>query len=240
MILGDRCTRNCHYCSVAPGKPLPPDPKEPHNLAQAVRWMGLEHVVITSVTRDDLPDEGVQHFKEVIQTLRSEIPSIIIEILTPDFRRNQTAAIEVISTLDFDIFNHNIETVRAQHARVRPQGGYDLSLALIKKMKEAKPSIITKSGAMLGLGETKDQIQEMLSDLRSADCQMLTLGQYLRPEPQATPVVRYASPEEFEEWKSVAYSLGFDLVESAPFVRSSYHAADSFTKLKTLLASSSV
>lgn len=235
MILGDRCTRNCHYCSVAPGKPLPPDPKEPENLAQAVLKLGLEHAVITSVTRDDLEDEGLEHFRKVTEALRRLNPGLILEVLTPDFKRDQARAVEALAVLPIDIFNHNIETVRSVHRRVRPQGGYDLSLTLLRRMRERLPHRIIKSGAMLGLGETRAEVLEMLTDLKKAGCRMLTLGQYLQPDRTACPVERYVTPAEFDDYKSAAEQMGFDLVESGPFVRSSYHAKDSFAKLRRLM-----
>lgn len=236
MILGDRCTRNCHYCSVAPGKPLHPDPNEPENLAQAVLKLGLEHAVITSVTRDDLEDEGLDHFRKVTEALRRHVPGLILEVLTPDFKRDQERAVRALAEMPIDIFNHNIETVRSVHRRVRPQGGYDLSLNLLRLMRERLPQRITKSGAMLGLGETRDEVLEMLGDLRKAGCRMLTLGQYLQPDRTACPVERFVTPEEFEGYRRAAEEMGFELVESGPFVRSSYHAKDSFAKLRRLMA----
>lgn len=235
MILGDRCTRNCHYCSVAPGKPLPPDPHEPENLAQAVLKLGLEHAVVTSVTRDDLEDEGLEHFKKVTEALRRVNPGLILEVLTPDFKRDQARAVLALAELPIDIFNHNIETVRSVHRRVRPQGGYDLSLNLLKRVREQSPQRITKSGAMLGLGETRDEVLCMLEDLRTVGCQMLTIGQYLQPDKTACPVERFVTPAEFADFRSAAEQMGFDIVESGPFVRSSYHANDSFEKLRRLM-----
>lgn len=236
MILGDRCTRNCHYCSVAPGKPLHPDPNEPENLAEAVHRLGLEHAVVTSVTRDDLEDEGLGHFLEVTRALRRKNPGLILEVLTPDFKRDQDRAVRELARMPIDIFNHNIETVRSVHRRVRPQGGYDLSLELLKKVREHQPARVTKSGAMLGLGETRAEVLEMLEDLRRAGCRMLTLGQYLQPDRTACPVERYVTPEEFEDYRFAAEGMGFELVESGPFVRSSYHAKDSFAKLRRIMA----
>lgn len=237
MILGDRCTRNCHYCSVAPGKPLPPDEGEPGRLAEAVSRLGLAHVVITSVTRDDLEDEGLGHFKKVVEALRASTRGLILEVLTPDFKRDPKRAAEALAALPIDIFNHNIETVRSVHKRVRPQGGYDLSLDFLRLMRRTAPDRITKSGAMLGLGETREEVLEMLRDLRAAGCQMLTLGQYLQPDRTACPVERFVPPSEFDEYRSFAEAMGFALVESGPFVRSSYHAKDSFAKLRHLMRS---
>ncbi len=236
MILGDRCTRNCHYCSVAPGKPLHPDPNEPEHLAEAVARLGLDHAVVTSVTRDDLEDEGLEHFQKVTDALRRRNPGLILEILTPDFKRDQERAVRALARMPIDIFNHNIETVRSVHRRVRPQGGYDLSLNLIRRVAENQPGRITKSGAMLGLGETRGEVLEMLGDLRKAGCRMLTLGQYLQPDRTACPVERFVAPEEFDAYRAEAEAMGFELVESGPFVRSSYHAKDSFDKLRRIMA----
>lgn len=236
MILGDRCTRNCHYCSVAPGKPLHPDPNEPEHLAEAVARLGLDHAVVTSVTRDDLEDEGLEHFRQVTAALRRRNPGLILEVLTPDFKRDQDRAVRALAEMPIDIFNHNIETVRSVHRRVRPQGGYDLSLNLLRLVAERQPHRITKSGAMLGLGETRDEVLEMLADLRRAGCRMLTLGQYLQPDKTACPVERFVAPEEFADYKTAAEQMGFELVESGPFVRSSYHAKDSFDKLRRWMA----
>jgi len=235
MIMGDLCTRNCHDCSVRPGKPLPLDAQEPARIVEAVRRLGLKHVVITSVTRDDLPDEGIGHFNEVIHGLRSLDPGLILEVLTPDFRRDPERASRAFSGLPIDIFNHNIETVRAHHRRVRPQGGYDLSLRLLNEVHQLNPRLIMKSGAMLGLGESEDDVRQMLEDLRDHGCQMLTLGQYLQPDRTACPVVRYVPPEEFDLYRKMAEAMGFLIVESGPFVRSSYHAKSSFEKLLHLL-----
>lgn len=236
MILGEQCTRNCHYCAVKPGKPTAVDPNEPERVLEAVRRLGLEHVVITSVTRDDLPDEGIGQFIQTIQLLRNFFPGLIIEVLTPDFRQNQTAAIDILSKLPIDIFNHNIETVRILHKSMRPQGGYDLSLNLLKGMNDSASKAVIKSGAMLGVGETEKDIFEMMKDLRAAGCTMLTLGQYLQPTKAHRNVDRFVSPEEFNFYKEAAFNMGFELVDAGPFVRSSYHAKDSFEKLRRILS----
>ncbi len=235
--MGDRCTRNCHYCSVVSGKPQPLEPQEPQKLAQAIGVLGLKHVVVTSVTRDDLPDQGIDHFMKVVLEIRARFPQIILEVLTPDFRKRQREAAAVFSRLPIDIFNHNIETTRGIHGSIRPGGGYQLSLNLLKKVHEMRPDMITKSGAMLGLGESRGDIREMMMDLRDAGVSMLTLGQYLQPEKKAVTVKQFITPEEFQAYQDMAYNLGFVLVESGPFVRSSYHAKDSFERLLELTQS---
>jgi lipoic acid synthetase len=237
MILGDRCTRSCSYCSVPTGRGPEVDPTEPERLARAAARLGLRHVVVTSVTRDDLPDEGAGHFREVVLRLKAGDPSLIVEVLTPDFRRTQPAAAAALSALPIDIFNHNVETVERLHRRIRPQGGYALSLGLLRRMADARrgPRPVLKSGAMLGLGETREEVLRLLADLRAAGCEMLTLGQYLRSHDAGAPVARFVPPEEFEEFRQIGYNMGFYLVESGPFVRSSYHAKGSFDRLQERL-----
>ncbi|MFT5206519.1 MAG: lipoic acid synthetase [Candidatus Omnitrophota bacterium] len=232
MILGDLCTRNCRYCSVKPGKPTAPDANEAAKVTEAIFRLGLEHVVITSVTRDDIADEGVSHFEDVLNAIRAKMPNIVLEVLTPDFKRDINKAAKAFAGFPIDIFNHNIETVKEQHGRMRPQGGYLDSLALLKEVKRLNPKTITKSGAMLGVGETRAEVLVMLDDLRSVQCDMLTLGQYLQPEKQAYPIHRYVEPAEFDFYKREALDKGFLMVESGPFVRSSFHAKDSFIELK--------
>ena len=232
MILGDKCTRNCGYCSVDLGKPLPPDPQEPQKLADAVGRLGLQHVVVTSVTRDDLDDEGAAHFGEVVHELKRRRPDCIIETLTPDFRRDQARAMRVFENLPIDIFNHNIETVRRLHKKARPQGGYDLSLGLLRAASLSGRHWIVKSGIMTGLGETKDEVVEAFGDLKAAGVQMVTVGQYLKSFAAGLDVERFVTPEEFETYKQIGAEMGFLLVESGPFVRSSYHAKDSFEKIR--------
>lgn len=236
MILGEQCTRNCHYCAVKPGKPTTVDADEPKRVLEAVQRLGLEHVVITSVTRDDLPDEGVNQFARTILLLREYNPGLIIEVLTPDFRQNQDLAVQTLAELPIDIFNHNIETVRSIHKSMRPQGGYDLSLNMLKKMHQSQSRAVIKSGAMLGVGEMDADVLEMMKDLRSVGCAMLTLGQYLQPTKAHREIHRFIAPNEFETYKTIAFQMGFQLVEAGPFVRSSYHAKNSFEKLKTILA----
>ncbi len=232
MILGDKCTRNCGYCSVDLGKPLAPDPHEPKKLADAVERLGLEHVVVTSVTRDDLHDEGAAHFEAVVRELKARRPDCIIETLTPDFRRDQAAAIAVFKNLPVDIFNHNIETVRRLHKKARPQGGYDLSLGLLRMASGLREKMIVKSGIMVGLGEAKDEVLEAFGDLKTAGVQMVTVGQYLKAFAAGLDVERFVTPEEFEAYKQIGREMGFLVVESGPFVRSSYHAKDSFEKIR--------
>ncbi len=232
MILGDLCTRNCHYCSVKPGKPMAPDEHEAAKVTEAIVRLGLEHVVITSVTRDDIPDEGVAHFEGVLKSIRAKMPHIVLEVLTPDFKRDISKAAKAFAAFPIDIFNHNIETVKEQHRRMRPQGSYADSLELLRQVKRLNPKIITKSGAMLGVGEVGEEVLTMLDDLRSVQCDMLTLGQYLQPEKQAYPIDRYVEPAEFDFYKREALNKGFLMVEAGPFVRSSFHAKDSFIELK--------
>lgn len=236
MIMGDICTRRCHFCSVATGKPEVLDIDEPRRVAEAAKILGLQHVVVTSVNRDDLPDEGVQHFVGVIEALKRVREDIIIEILTPDFRRTQSLAVETILRTQPDIFNHNTETVPSLYKRVRPQGHYETTLQIFREIRKRDQQVITKSGLMLGLGETKRQVMDVLADLKEAGCEMITLGQYLQSSALGLPVERFVSPEEFLEYKNEAMQMGFSWVESAPFVRSSFHAKESFESLKAELA----
>jgi lipoyl synthase len=224
MIMGNVCTRNCRFCNVAPGIPQPLDPEEASKLADTVAHMGLKYVVITSVTRDDLPDGGASHFTACIKAVREQNPDIKIEILTPDFHYCMEQALEILGSELSDIFNHNIETVPRLYPEVRPQADYQVSLRLLKKHKERFPSVFTKSGMMLGLGETADEVEQVLKDLRQHDVDKLTLGQYLQPTKNHLPVVRYITPQEFADFAKLAYRMGFKHVASAPLVRSSYHA----------------
>ena len=235
MIMGDLCTRSCAFCSVSTGRPEALDKDEPRRVAEAVRTLGLKHVVITSVNRDDLPDEGAGHFVEVIRELKKKSSGLIVEILTPDFRRTQRQAVALIVKEGPDIFNHNTETVPRLYKRVRPQGDYDRSLQIFKEIRKHSGSLLTKSGLMLGLGETKKEVLEVLKDLRSVDCQMLTLGQYLKSSALGLPVEAYIHPDQFLYYKNEAKAMGFTWVESAPFVRSSFHAKESFAGLNILL-----
>ena len=225
MILGDICTRTCRFCTVPKGRPLPVDEAEPARVAEAARRMGLRHVVVTSVDRDELPDQGAGHFARTIAALRAALPGAVIEVLTPDFR-GETSAIDVVTDAKPDIFNHNTETVPALYARVRPGAKYERSLDLLRRVKDRDPRVLTKSGLMLGLGEESDDLRRVLEDLRAARVDILTLGQYLRPTLAQLPVERYVPPEEFEEWGRVGRALGFLSVASGPFVRSSYNAAE--------------
>ena len=224
MILGDLCTRRCPFCDVAHGRPAPPDPDEPAHLAQSIRTLGLRYVVITSVNRDDLRDGGAGHFAACIEAVRTASPATRVEILTPDFRGRVPAALEWLRRQPPDVFNHNLETVPRLYRSVRPGADYSVSLALLRDVKALLPAVPTKSGLMLGVGETFDEIVGVLRDLRAHGCEMLTLGQYLQPSPAHLPVSRYVPPDEFGRLGAIATELGFTSVASAPMVRSSYHA----------------
>lgn len=224
MILGDLCTRRCPFCDVAHGKPLPPSPEEPDHLASSVKRLGLRYVVVTSVNRDDLRDGGAGHFAACIEAVRRESPATRIEILIPDFRGRIDTALALLSRQPPDVFNHNLETVPRLYAAVRPGADYRVSLDLLRRIKQARPTVPTKSGLMLGLGERYDEIAAVMQDLREHGCEMLTLGQYLQPSRDHLPVQRYVTPEEFERLGDLARELGFTSVASAPLVRSSYHA----------------
>jgi lipoic acid synthetase len=230
MILGDICTRTCRFCTVPKGKPLPVDEAEPARVAEAARRMGLHHVVVTSVDRDELPDQGAEHFAKTIHAIRAALPSAVIEVLTPDFR-GETAAIDVVADARPHIFNHNTETVPALYARVRPGARYERSLDLLRRVKARDPRIYTKSGLMLGLGEADADLRRVLEDLRAAQVDILTLGQYLRPTLAQLPVERFVPPEEFDAWGKVGRELGFLSVASGPFVRSSYNAAEVYAAI---------
>ncbi|MEY2700620.1 MAG: lipoyl synthase [Pseudomonadota bacterium] len=224
MILGDICTRRCPFCDVAHGKPLAPDPQEGRHLAQAVLQLGLRYIVITSVDRDDLRDGGASQFAACIAEVRNTCPEVRIEILVPDFRGRQDVALEKLATCLPDVFNHNLETVPALYRAVRPGADYQQSLALLRMFAQRFPAVPTKSGLMLGLGESMDDIRAVMQDLREHGVSMLTLGQYLRPSADHLPVRRYITPDEFERLREDAVALGFSSVASAPLVRSSYHA----------------
>lgn len=224
MIAGDRCTRACGFCAVSTAKPFPLEVDEPARVAEATRRMKLKHVVITAVARDDLADGGAEHFKKTIEAVRGANPGIIIEVLVPDFNEKEFA-IDLVLSAAPEIFNHNLETVRRLTPEVRSRAMYDRSLSVLKKVKErSRGEIYTKSGIMLGLGETEEELFEAMRDLRAADCDILTLGQYLQPTLKHLPVVSFVSPEKFEEYGRVAEDLGFTHVASGPMVRSSYHA----------------
>lgn len=224
MIMGDICTRRCPFCDVGHGRPHPLDPQEPANLARTVAAMGLNYVVITSVDRDDLRDGGAAHFAECIRSVRAAQPGIVIEILTPDFRGRMDIALDLLEREPPDVFNHNLETVPRLYRQARPGADYQYSLTLLQRFGEQRPLIPTKSGLMLGLGETVEEIRAVMHDLRGHGVQMLTLGQYLQPSIHHLPVERYAPPEEFEQLRAFGEALGFTHVASAPLVRSSYHA----------------
>ena len=226
MILGEVCTRRCSFCDVAHGRPKPPDASEPLKLAQTIADMRLKYVVITSVDRDDLRDGGAQHFVDCIRAVRAQSPAIRIEILTPDFRGKgrMERALEIMAAAPPDVFNHNVETVPELYKNVRPGADYQWSLTLLKKFKAQHPDISTKSGIMLGLGETMEQVEGTLRDLRAHDVDMVTIGQYLQPSPAHHPLLRYWTPEEFKQLETFGYALGFSHVASGPMVRSSYHA----------------
>lgn len=224
MIMGDLCTRRCPFCDVAHGRPLPLDPGEPAQLAEAVRAMGLRYVVITSVDRDDLRDGGAGHFAACVQALRSTTPQIRIELLVPDFRGRMALALEHFRDRLPDVFNHNLETVPRLYRRARPGADYRGSLDLLQRFKAAYPGVQTKSGLMLGLGETLEEVEAVMQDLRDHGCGMLTLGQYLQPSRDHLPVERFVPPEEFDRLRRTGEAMGFDNVASGPMVRSSYHA----------------
>ncbi|MFK5894860.1 MAG: lipoyl synthase [Pseudomonadota bacterium] len=224
MILGDICTRRCPFCDVAHGKPETVDKQEPMRLAKTIAIMGLRYVVITSVDRDDLRDGGASHFSDCIKAIRKENPNIEIEILTPDFRGRMDIALEKLQLNLPNVFNHNLETVPDLYKKIRPGADYLWSLSLLKKFHQNNPSIPTKSGLMLGLGETKDQVIEVLYDMRSHNISWLTLGQYLQPSIHHLPVSEYITPQQFEKYADIAKTMGFTHVASGPMVRSSYHA----------------
>ena len=231
MIMGEICTRACSFCNVSTGKPNALDPFEPTNVGQAVAKLDLKHVVITSVDRDDLPDGGAQHFAEVIQAIREAAPQTTIEILTPDFLRKE-GALEVVVAAKPDVFNHNLETVPRLYGEVRPGARYFHSLRLLDEVKRLDPSMFTKSGIMVGLGEDKTEVLQVMDDLRSAEVDFLTIGQYLQPTPKHHVVDRFVTPEEFKSYEGMAYNKGFLMVSATPLTRSSYHAGDDFARLR--------
>lgn len=224
MIMGDICTRRCPFCDVGHGRPNPLDPEEPTHLAQTVAAMGLKYVVVTSVDRDDLRDGGAGHFTDCIRAIRTASPGITIEILTPDFRGRMDVALDILDQSPPDIFNHNLETVPRLYKQARPGADYQYSLDLLKRFKERHPGVPSKSGLMLGLGETLDEVKAVMQDLRAHQVEMLTLGQYLQPSPYHLKVERYVTPEEFDQLRVEGYQMGFTHVASGPMVRSSYHA----------------
>ena len=231
MIMGDTCTRACSFCNVKTGMPGALDPLEPEHTAIAVEKLGLEHVVITSVDRDDLADGGADHFAKVIHAIRARSPKTTIEILTPDFLRKD-GALEVVVAARPDVFNHNLETVPSKYLKVRPGARYFHSIRLLQRVKELDPSIFTKSGIMVGLGEERNEVLQLMDDLRSAEVDFLTIGQYLQPTRKHHEVVRFLTPDEFKGFETIANAKGFLLVSSSPLTRSSHHAGEDFARLK--------
>jgi lipoic acid synthetase len=232
MIMGDTCTRACSFCNVRTGKPGPLDADEPQRVAEAVARMGLNHSVITSVDRDDLDDGGAHHFVNVIKSIRKRSPTTTIEVLTPDFLRKDGALEKVVEARP-DVFNHNLETVPALYLAVRPGARYFHSLRLLQRVKELDPQMFTKSGIMVGLGETREQVLQVMDDMRSADIDFITIGQYLQPTRKHAAIARFVNPEEFKAYEAVAYSKGFLMVAASPLTRSSHHAGDDFAKLRS-------
>ena len=230
MILGSVCTRACSFCNIETGKPDQVNPHEPENVGDIAKFSGLKHIVITSVDRDDLFDGGADQFVKTIEAVRRKAPNTTIEILTPDFLKKEGAIEKVVSAKP-DVFNHNIETVPGLYTNIRPGARYFHSLWLLKRVKELNPLIFTKSGLMVGLGETKEQILQVMDDMRCADIDFITIGQYLRPTLRHAPVERYVHPDEFEFYKKMAYNKGFLMVSSSPLTRSSYHAGEDFAKM---------
>ncbi len=235
MIMGETCTRACAFCNVATGLPGPLDAGEPERVADAVAKLGLAHVVITSVDRDDLPDGGAGHFAKTIRAIRRTATGTTIEVLTPDFLR-KGGALEVVIEARPDVFNHNLETVPSKYLSVRPGARYFHSLRLLQRAKELDATLFTKSGVMVGLGEERNEVLQMMDDLRSAEVDFLTIGQYLQPTPKHHPVMRFVTPEEFAEYATIGRAKGFLLVSSSPLTRSSHHAGDDFAKLKAARA----
>ncbi len=231
MILGDVCTRACAFCNVRTGKPGPVDPEEPVRLAEAVVAMELEHVVITSVDRDDLPDGGAGQFARCIEEIRRRRPGATVEVLTPDFR-NKPGALETVIAAGPDVFNHNLETVPRLYRRIRPSARYFHSLWILRRAKELAPGLFTKSGIMVGLGEAREEVLQVMDDLRAAEVDFLTIGQYLQPTRRHHPVVRYVEPAEFEDYARIARAKGFLMVAASPLTRSSYHAGRDFARLR--------
>ena len=233
MIMGDTCTRACAFCNVKTGLPGRLDPAEPEHVAEATQKLGLTHVVVTSVDRDDLGDGGAAHFAAVIRAIRARCTNTTIEVLTPDFLRKEGAAETVVAARP-DVFNHNLETVPSKYVTVRPGARYFVSVRLLQRAKEIDPGIFTKSGIMVGLGERRNEILQVMDDLRAADVDFLTIGQYLQPSRKHHPVMRFVPPDEFDELAAIARAKGFALVSASPLTRSSHHAGDDFARLKAL------
>jgi lipoic acid synthetase len=232
MILGDTCTRSCAFCGVTPGQPPPVDPIEPERLASAVKKLGLNYVVITSVTRDDLADGGAGHFATTIDVLRSTLHALIIEVLIPDFKGNEEALLVVVNAKP-DVLNHNVETVPRLYSEIRPQADYQRSLTLLASAKRLAPAIYTKSGFMVGLGETKEEVAAVLGDLKKFNCDIVTIGQYLPPSRAHRQPSRYVTPAEFAEYQAIGREIGLSQVVAGPFVRSSYHAEATTNNVKS-------
>jgi lipoyl synthase len=231
MIMGDTCTRACAFCNVKTGLPGPLDREEPARVAEAAGKLGLQHVVVTSVDRDDLPDGGAAHFAAVIAAIRAACPATTIEVLTPDFLRKEGAA-ETVVTAGPDVFNHNLETVPSKYLSVRPGARYFASIRLLQQVKELAPAMFTKSGLMLGLGEERNEVLQVMDDLRAADVDFLTIGQYLQPSRKHHAVVRFVPPDEFKAYEATALAKGFLLVSASPLTRSSHHAGEDFARLQ--------
>jgi lipoic acid synthetase len=235
MIMGDVCTRACAFCNVATGKPAHLDPDEPRRVGEALAKLGLEHVVVTSVDRDDLEDGGARHFTQTIASIRAASPKTTIEVLTPDFK-NKPQALDIILSDRPDVYNHNLETVPRLYAAIRPGARYFTSLQLLARVKEKDPAMFTKSGIMVGLGETKEEVLQVMDDLRAADVDFLTIGQYLQPTIKHAAVDRFVTPDEFNAYAAAARAKGFLMVSASPLTRSSYHAGDDFVRLRAARA----
>lgn len=233
MIMGDICTRGCSFCNIATGRPDALDMFEPGRVAAAVEKLGLKHVVVTSVDRDDLNDGGAEHIAQTIRAIRRKAPNTTIEVLTPDFLKCGPEAVETVVAARPDVFNHNLETVPGLYPIVRPGARYFHSLRILQRIKELDPTMFTKSGIMVGLGEDKQSVLQVMDDMRAADVDFLTIGQYLQPTPKHHVVDRFVTPEEFKTYESAAYGKGFLMVSATPLTRSSYHAGDDFAKLRT-------
>ena len=231
MLMGDTCTRACAFCNVKTGLPGPLDPGEPERVAEATEKLSLKHVVVTSVDRDDLNDGGAAHFAGVVRAIRARCPATTIEVLTPDFLRKDGAVEKVVAARP-DVFNHNLETVPSKYLAVRPGARYFTSMRLLQQVKELDPAMFTKSGLMVGLGEERHEILQVMDDLRAADVDFLTIGQYLQPTRKHHPVVRFVPPAEFEAYETIAYAKGFAMVSSSPLTRSSHHAGEDFARLQ--------
>lgn len=231
MIMGEICTRACAFCNVSTGMPLPLDTDEPARVADAVAKLGLRHIVITSVDRDDLNDGGAQHFADTIYAIRANSPETSIEILTPDFLRKE-GALEIVVEARPDVFNHNLETTPRLYLNIRPGARYFHSMRLLQRVKEIDPTIFTKSGIMVGLGESREEVMQVMDDMRSADIDFITIGQYLQPTRKHAPIDRFVTPEEFESYATMARAKGFLMVSATPLTRSSHHADEDFAKLK--------